>query len=174
MLRISLCLVFLRNSNSNPRTLGVIHTWIHRLLRWPCWITWLLAVFSVYAGSRVEILDRLELKQTASFSVVFFFFSLLFLTASCWQNDDGISWDMNGWKRNGRRLQPWQRVTLSRGRMLMKAGPYSETSLLSRCGPAWPHVNDVASPAPQILPKISCCQVFVSFICEYHISMLYP
>lgn len=54
MLRISLCLVFLRNSNSNPRTLGVIHTWIHRLLRWPCWITWLLAVFSVYAGSRVE------------------------------------------------------------------------------------------------------------------------
>ena len=108
------------------------------------------------------------------FCCFFFFFSLLFLTASCWQNDDGISWDMNGWKRNGRRLQPWQRVTLSRGRMLMKAGPYSETSLLSRCGPAWPHVNDVASPAPQILPKISCCQVFVSFICEYHISMLYP
>lgn len=90
--------------------IGGIHTWTRtdgRVFRncynrRPCWITWLLAVFSVEAGGRVR--KSLDLPWTPSpelstvnrtvFRFVFLFFYCE--TRACQQKDEGISRD-NWW-----------------------------------------------------------------------------
>lgn len=183
MLRISLCLVFLRNSNNNPghwelstrgqgpmnmssetvkgdhvgsldcRQYSVSKLEVESL---PQWIS--RTSLNFFTRTLYCIADR--------FSFIFVLFFYRKLLTEWWRH-------FLGHARIKKKCPQTDNTSRSYSHMLMK-GPLWEVRCLSFM--LWSSLassNDVATPA-QNSSKISYCQVFVLFICEYHISMLYP
>lgn len=175
MLRISLCLVFLRNSNNNPGH------WEHPHMdtdRWTCIHILLMATMldHLTAGSiqclswksSQEVPDLLELPETSSPELSTVYRTVFFCNCKIQAVDRKTTkMAFHGtckYKRNAHRLQLWPHVAVIQshvnGRQVRRLSSHDvvQPGLKWRCYSARPYSS-----------KIRCCQVFVLFICEYHI-----